>query len=629
MLVDLAPRGARVVWLSLVAALLMLGVPAIAHAATIHPNVAGDEGIGTGNCSRSELTASGADPNTQQCSLRQAIEVAQSGDVISLTSPSPTTAYTLTQGVLSIANKDITIVGSGEAIATAKKEFGLFSIGSSGTATIEDLALSKGHAAQGSAISNSGTLTVRDDTIFANEAASGSFGGAIENNIGASLTVLDSTISKNSAEEGGGIDSYGTLAIVNSTITENSATFGGGVYVAHNTGTIQTIANATIAGNKATQGGNVNFANGPVEIKDSIIVEGTATEGADCFLLPPKKWVESGGYNLTDATVGECELSAVGDKEGVNDIDLGALEANGGPTETMALEPGSAAIAAGNPNGCANQEDHPLKADQRGVARPQQCDVGAYQTPVPDLSVSVSVSPTVTQGQPFTYTLTITNPGPVTADGVTVTDEPPSGATLRSAPGCTGTTTLTCAVGSLSKGETASIAITVEQAQLGVATDAATVSGTARDSELLNNSASASTAVEPAPAPVPSVVSVPPGTPPAPSSAPPSAGNLIMAFKQKLASTLSAYFLCKVASCVVTLSGNIKAGKRTIPIVLKPVRIKANVKQKLAIKLSKKLRLELAKALTKHQKITLTVTASVRYGAFSAKTRPLTSTLQP
>jgi uncharacterized repeat protein (TIGR01451 family) len=628
-LVDLAPKGARVVWLSLVAALLMLGVPAIARAAMIHPNVVTDEGTGTGNCSRSESTAAGGNPSTQQCSLRQAIELAQPGDAISLTPPSPTTTYTLTQGVLSIENKDITIVGSGEAITAAKKEFGLFSIASSGAATIEDLALTNGHAALGSAVANSGTLTVRDDMIFANEAAAGSFGGALENGIGASLTVLDSTISKNSAEEGGGIDSDGTLAIVNSTITENSAMFGGGVYVSHNTGTTQTIANATIAGNTATQGGNINFGGGPVQVKSSIIDAGTATEGADCFLRPLKKSVESGGYNLTDATLEECELGAVGDKEGVSDIDLGALQANGGPTETMALEPGSAAIAAGNPTGCSDQDAHLLQADQRGVARPQLCDVGAYQTPVPDLAVSVAVAPTVIQGQPFTYTVTITNSGAATAEGVTMTDETPSGATLLSGPGCSGTATLTCSIGTLAAGEKVSISVTVEQAQLGVATDAAQVTGTARDSELLNNLARASTAVEPATTPSPSSTSAtPPGSASPPASTPPSAGNLIMAFKQKLESTLSAYFLCKVASCVVTVSGNIKAGKKTIPVALKPVTIKANQKQKLAIKLSKKLRLELAKALAKHQKVTLTIAASVRFGAFSAKTRPLTSTLE-
>lgn len=53
---------------------------------------------------------------------------------------------------------------------------------------------------------------------------------------------------------------------------------------------------------------------------------------------------------------------------------LGALQDNGGFTETLALDPASPAIDSGNDSTCAAD-------DQRGVARPQWagCDMGAYE----------------------------------------------------------------------------------------------------------------------------------------------------------------------------------------------------------------------------------------------------------
>ena len=65
---------------------------------------------------------------------------------------------------------------------------------------------------------------------------------------------------------------------------------------------------------------------------------------------------------------------------GINsDPKLGPLQDNGGPTQTMALLPGSAAIDAANDAICAAPPVNNL--DQRGIARPQgpHCDIGAYE----------------------------------------------------------------------------------------------------------------------------------------------------------------------------------------------------------------------------------------------------------
>lgn len=606
--------------------LLVLGVPAIAGAATIYPNVAGDEGSGTtSNCSTSNPPI--APTGTEECSLRQAIAFAKSGDVISLTTPAPTSAYSLSKE-LSIAGKEISVVGDGEAIAVAGKKSRIVTVASGGTLTLADVALEGGQATLGSAILNEGTLVLREDAVSGNEATAGpsTSGGAILNEPSASLTVLDSTLSKNQADEGGAIDSKGTLSILNSTITQNAATSGGGGGLLLSGAGTATIANATIAGNSATgAGGNVDLElSSALVIKDSIIAAGEASEGKDCRV---KGTVESEGYNLSDAAgPGECGLTAAGDREAVTDLQLGPLAANGGATKTIALGAESAAIGAGNPAGCTDQAGQLVTVDQRGNARPAQCDVGAFQTPAADLSVSMTSPASAAPNAPITYTVIVTNAGPATAQNVTLTDTLPTAATLVSTPGCSGTSTLSCAIGSLAAGAQVNVSITVTQAQPGSANNAAAVTSSVRDPDAGNNLASSGTNVDSPAATPPPVVS--PTPPSSPSTTPPSAGNLIMAFKQKLGSTLSAYFLCKVESCVVAISGKLKVGKKSVPVSLKPVTVKANVKQKLPIKLSKKLRSEIAKALAKHQKVTLTVAASVRYGAFTAKTRPLTSTLE-
>ena len=77
------------------------------------------------------------------------------------------------------------------------------------------------------------------------------------------------------------------------------------------------------------------------------------------------------GHNLDSGNT--CGFASSGD---LTDTDpwLGMLQANGGPTLTHALQPGSPAIDHADPMQCT-------PADQRGVSRPQGsgCDMGAYE----------------------------------------------------------------------------------------------------------------------------------------------------------------------------------------------------------------------------------------------------------
>jgi hypothetical protein len=227
----------------------------------------------------------------------------------------------------------------------------------------------------------SSTLTLINTTIRNNSALKG---GAICN--GGTLTIIDSTISGNVARqhEGGGIANYGILTITNSTFSGNIArrsllgSLAGGILnggLFQSTGTIA-INNSTFSGNVARGGkggGIFNVKGSTVVIQNSIVANNT---GGNCHGA-----VTSDGYNLSSDST--CNFDSAGD---LNDTDpkLGQLRNNGGPTETLALLPGSSAIDSGNPSGCTDGKGHLLKTDQRGKPRPDKedsggCDRGAYE----------------------------------------------------------------------------------------------------------------------------------------------------------------------------------------------------------------------------------------------------------
>jgi hypothetical protein len=100
-----------------------------------------------------------------------------------------------------------------------------------GTSTITNGTISGNSARYGSGIGNWGGFTLTDSTVSGNStnSPSGDAGG-IENFGGATMTIVHSTISANTAAlGGGGIGNWGRLTLTDSTVTQNSASWGGGI----------------------------------------------------------------------------------------------------------------------------------------------------------------------------------------------------------------------------------------------------------------------------------------------------------------------------------------------------------------------------------------------------------------
>ncbi|MCP4548562.1 MAG: hypothetical protein GY835_19060 [bacterium] len=196
----------------------------------------------------------------------------------------------------------------------------------------------------------------------------------------ASATLINTTVSENeSGWVGGGIVQLGiepehSLTIINSTISGNSArVVGGGI--ARLADGEALIIHSTIAQNEANYGDAIfldTIRRTPIM---NSIIEGTCTGF----------YPDSLGGNLVGPDIEyNCIFSHMPYDIAVEDLGLGPLADNGGPTMTHALLRGSAAINAADPASCE-------ATDQRGVPRPvgTGCDIGAYEALISAVDIPV------------------------------------------------------------------------------------------------------------------------------------------------------------------------------------------------------------------------------------------------
>jgi len=299
-----------------------------------------------------------------------------------------------------------------------------------------------GAGGNGGAIFNQGALRLSGCTLSGNITGAGGLGGfgnfttnvggmggqggsgaGIYNQAGASTTLANCTLAGNSAGGGGsggygnpgGIDgnggnggsggaiySVGSLSLAACTIVSNlpGAAGGPGQYG----------GGSPIPGTNGIAGG-VDNSKGSVTCDSSIIALNTAATAPDVY--GP---FNSNGHNLVGKIDGSTGFGATGDIVGtvaapVNPL-LGALQLNGGQTATLALQPGSPAIEAG--------DDTLTGTDQRGFPRlnGEHVDIGAYELDIsgfPPLSITplaqtLAVPSPVTGNYPVTFSAAI-NPG--------------------------------------------------------------------------------------------------------------------------------------------------------------------------------------------------------------------------
>ncbi len=115
-----------------------------------------------------------------------------------------------------------------------------------------------------------------------------------------------------------------------------------------------------------------------------------------------------------------------------------------------------------------------------------------------DLAISKTDDPDpVIPGTPLTYTITVSNSGPLAATGVTATDTLPPAVTFASSSAsqgtCSGTGTVTCNLGTINNGGSATVTIVVTPTASGTFANTASVTSGVTDPNTANNSATAST----------------------------------------------------------------------------------------------------------------------------------------
>jgi hypothetical protein len=307
-----------------------------------------------------------------------------------------------------------------------------------------------GGARGGAIFADGGTLVI-DTATFANNFAIGgnggdggqtngglncgahgagglAYGGAIANNA-ATVNIKHGTLSLNNAQAGNTGVNQGGANKPPRLVAEGA---GGGIRVGPATVTLE---NTIIAGNTAANGlGDTTGAPTP----------GPNVDGA----------VTSNGHNLLGIATDATGFTGTGDQTGADPM-LAALADNGGPTQTMALSPGSPAIDAGVAAGASfDQRGKARTYDDPGVvnaATSDGTDIGAFELqPICSLSCPTDLSVSNDAGlcgAVVNYT------EPSGAGCGTVTCDHPSGSFFA-----VGDTTVTC---TSSVGPTCSFKVTV------------------------------------------------------------------------------------------------------------------------------------------------------------------------
>ncbi|RYD21545.1 MAG: hypothetical protein EOP88_11010, partial [Verrucomicrobiaceae bacterium] len=343
---------------------------------------------------------------------------------------------TLTGGELDLTS-EITVAGPGAELLTvsAGGTSRILDIAGAGV-LLEGLTLSNGNGAgdrssgQGGAVFHDGNLTLINSVVSDN-AASGT-GGGIRTAGTALLTVVNSTLSGNTATSGGAIHSSATalVNIANSTLSANSATTGTGGGIANEGGL--TILQSTVVANTATTGGGGVASTGSTfTLGNTILATNTSPTGAADLTAST---VTSASGNVIGTNTGHTITNGVNSNQvgtAATPLDplVGSLADNGGSTRTHALLAGSPAInsgLAGNVPADTFDLDgdtdvlEPLPFDQRGTGFTRSIggiDAGSFELQKSISILADAASAAEGSGAGNTaFTFTVSRTGDTTGD---------------------------------------------------------------------------------------------------------------------------------------------------------------------------------------------------------------------
>jgi hypothetical protein len=348
-------------------------------------------------------------------SLRDTILHACDGATITfdLTPGKVANPINLTSGEL-LMNKNLIIQGPNANILTVQRSaaagtplFSIFNNPVGLSLGLSGLTLSNAdNPGNGGAIKNAGILSLNSMALTNNHTAAA--GSALFNAQTGNATVANSTLSNNNSDQFAAIyNQGGTLNLTNSTLTANAnaSNFPGAAIFSESFAGVTNITNCTISQNTGQT--EVVWRNGNsgalINLKNTIVSGNT---GGDV----------NGTTDLGNNLIGGNAL-------------LAPLGDYGGPTQTMALLPGSPAINAGTATGAPT-------TDQRGISRVGTVDIGAFE--------SRGLTITAASGTPQSAVFSTAFGAPLQATVASAFGEPVSGGQVRfTAPGSGASATFT------------------------------------------------------------------------------------------------------------------------------------------------------------------------------------------
>jgi CSLREA domain-containing protein len=357
-------------------------------------------------------------------SLRDVIQHACPGATITfnMTPGNVTSPITLTTAHLFI-DKNLTIQGPGANLLTVQRsnagatpQFSIFYVVGGNNVNISGLTLTNGDSPDdGGAINNFGTLVVDGLALSGNHATLS--GGAIYNSSTGLLTISNTTISGNQADVGALVNAGANATITNTTFTGNTnQTSAPGQAIFGFTDSVTTVTNCTVSLNTG----------------DAALFQNPSGVGR----MDVKNTIASGNPGFDVANINDLGHNLIG-----GNALLAPLGNYGGPTQTMALLPGSPAINAGDNAAISNPPfAGPPFTDQRGTGFNRivgsSVDIGAFE--------SRGFTITATSGTPQSTAITTAFASPLVATVSSASGEPVAGGVITfTAPGTGASATLT------------------------------------------------------------------------------------------------------------------------------------------------------------------------------------------